>query len=223
MTMMNRRKLLGAAAVSVPLAAAPILASPASASTLTPQAGELYELEKHNCLSFHMVDFVAWNNRKWNMQAYYHASDVVVEMYGKRTTTVEEHIAAMQDVLKQFPAAQIAAHSPVIAQGPWTAMVGHYTPYTTVRVCTVARWQRGQMVEEFLFTNPLSSGQKDPYAKETPYVIITNPDSTLLQDTVDLEPGWTCVIRGEQMFKRSATLTRRQGGKVVEEIRFLEN
>ncbi|MFF3332987.1 hypothetical protein ACFYWX_26115 [Streptomyces sp. NPDC002888] len=40
---------------------------------------------------FHIADFVAWNNRRWDMQAYYHASDVYVEMYGKATDGRRSH------------------------------------------------------------------------------------------------------------------------------------
>lgn len=219
---MNRRKLLGAAALGVPLAAVPALAPSALASVRSPRNGSQFELEKDNCIGFHLADFLAWNNRKWNMQRYYHASNVIVEMYGKRTTTIDEHITAMQDILKTYPQARIAQHSPIVAEGPWTAVVGHYVPYTTVHVCTVARWHRGQVAEEFLFTNLLTTGQKGPYAKDEPLVTITNPDSRLLQDSVDVEPGWNCVVRGSRPFHRSATFTLRQGGKVSDELRFLE-
>ncbi|MER5183741.1 hypothetical protein ABT009_36290 [Streptomyces sp. NPDC002896] len=219
MESLNRRTLLGAAAVGVPLAVAPALAVPASASPRPPQYGGRYQLEKDNCIHFHIADFVAWNNRKWDMQAYYHASDVYVEMYGKATTTVEDHIAAMKDILKDNPDARILQHYPQVVQGEWTATVGHYVP-GGFRLCTVARHHRGQMVEEYIFGRELAEGEPDPYAHEEPFVTITSPDSHLLQVAADVRPGWSCVIRGSQVGKRSATFTRREGGKVVEQLRF---
>ncbi|MGW1024791.1 hypothetical protein ACWD4J_13990 [Streptomyces sp. NPDC002577] len=219
MESLNRRTLLGAAAVGVPLAVAPGLVTPASASPQPPQYGGRYQLEKDNCIHFHIADFVAWNNRKWDMQAYYHASDVYVEMYGKATTTVEAHIAAMKDILVDFPDARILQHYPQVVQGDWTATVGHYVP-GGFRLCTFARHHRGQMVEEYLFTREMAEDEPDPYADDEPFVTITSPDSRLLQVAADVRPGWTAVIRGSELGKRSATFTRTEGGKVVEQLRF---
>ena len=219
MESLNRRTLLGAAAVGVPLAVAPALVTPASASPKPPHYGHRYELQKDNCIHFHIADFVAWNNRKWDMQAYYHAADVYVEMYGQATTTVEAHIAAMKDILVDFPEARILQHYPQVVQGEWTATVGHYDP-VPFRLCTFARHRRGQMVEEYLFTREMAEDEPDPYANDEIVVSITNPDSWLLQVAADVRPGWTAVIRGSQVGKRSATFTRREGGKVVEQLRF---
>ncbi|CAM5581381.1 hypothetical protein [Streptomyces aurantiogriseus] len=49
---------------------------------------------------------------------------------------------------------------------------------------------------------------------------ITSPDNHLLQVAADIRPGWNVTIRGTQLGKRSATFTRREGGKVVERLRF---
>ncbi|GHB59630.1 hypothetical protein GCM10010306_061450 [Streptomyces umbrinus] len=215
----NRRSLLGAAAVGVPLAVAPALAGPASASPLSTHRGGRYLQEKNNCINFHIADFVAWNNRKWDMQAHYHASDVYVEMYGQATTTVDAHIAAMKDILVVYPEARIVQHYPNVVQGDWTATIGHYN-LEGVNVCTVARHDRGQMVEEYLFTRLLADDEPDPYAKDEILVSITSPDSGLLQVAADVRPGWNVTIRGTQVGKRSATFTRREGGKVVERLRF---
>jgi hypothetical protein len=51
-------------------------------------------------------------------------------------------------------------------------------------------------------------------------VSITSPDSQALQVAADIRPGWNVTIRGTQLGKRSATFTRREGGKVVEQLRF---
>ncbi|MBO4256957.1 hypothetical protein [Streptomyces griseorubiginosus] len=193
--------------------------TPASASPQPQSYGWEYQLEKDNCIHFHMVDFVAWNNRKFDMQAYYHASDVYVEMGGAATTGIDEHIAAMKDILVDNPDARILQHYPQVAQGEWTAVVGHYVP-GDFRLCTFARHREGQIVEEYLFMRELTAAEPDPYADEKPFVDITSPDSTLLQVAADVRPGWNAVIRGHELGKRSATFTRREGGKVVERLRF---
>jgi hypothetical protein len=211
----NRRTLLGAAALAAPLVVAPALAS---ASPLSPQGGNGYYLQQQNCIHFHLADFVAWNNRKWDMQAYYHASNVYVEMYGQATTTVEAHIAAMKQIVVDFPDARIIQHYPNVVQGDWTATIGHYVG--DFRICTVARHHRGQMVEEYLFTRELAEGEPDPYADAKPYVTIASPDNRVLQVSADIRPGWSCVIRGDQLGKRSTTVSRTENGKVVEQYRF---
>ena len=219
MESLNRRTLLGAAAVGVPLAVAPGLVTPASASSRPPRYDRRYDLQKDNCVNFHIADFVAWNNRKWDMQAHYHASDVYVEMYGQATYTIDEHIAAMKDILVTYPEARIVQHYPNVVQADWTATIGHYN-LEGVNVCTVARHHRGQMVEEYLFTRLLADDEPDPYAKDEILVSITSPDSQALQVAADIRPGWNVTIRGTQLGKRSATFTRREGGKVVEQLRF---
>lgn len=220
---LNRRTLLrgaaAGAAVGVPLAVAPGLLTPASASSRPSPLDGRYGTQKDNCIHFHIADFVAWNNRKWDMQAYYHASDVYVEMYGKATTTIEAHIAAMKDILVTYPEARIVQHYPNVVQGDWTATIGHYN-LEGVNVCTVARHRRGQMVEEYLFTRLLADDEPDPYANDKVMVSITSPDSQLLQVAADIRPGWNVTIRGTQLGKRSATFTRREGRKVVERLRF---
>ena len=125
----------------------------------------------------------------------------------------------MKDILVDFPDARILQHYPQIVQGPWTAVVGHYVP-GGFHIGTVARHDRGQIVEEYLFTRELAEDEPDPYANEKPYVTITSPDNQLLQVAADVRPGWSCVIRGSKVGERSATFTRREGGKVVEQLRF---
>jgi hypothetical protein len=229
MSPLNRRNLLGAAALSVPLAAAPAWATPASALAAPKKSGlalpgddgHKYELQKNNCVGFHIADFVAWNNRKWDMQAYYHASNVVVEMYGQRTTTVEEHIAAMQQILVQYPDARILQHYPVITEGAWTAVIGHYVPVEmNVSIATIGRWARGQLVEELLFTRKLADGEPDPNAGAPIYASITSPDSHLLQVAADVRPGWSCVVRGLHPTTRSVTFTRIDNGTIAEQYTY---
>jgi hypothetical protein len=38
---------------------------------------------------FHIADFVAWNNKDFDMQRHHHAADVVVEWGGTRTQDLE--------------------------------------------------------------------------------------------------------------------------------------
>ena len=180
-----------------------------------------YGVQRDNCVGFHVADFVAWNNRKWDMQAYYHAPDVVVEMYGKRTTTVDEHIDAMKEILVEYPDARILQHYPVVAEGEWTAVIGHYVPVEmNVSVCTIGRWRDGQLVEELLFTRRLADGEPDPNADAAVYASITSPDSRMLQAAADVRPGWSCVVRGTQPNARSATFTLIEDGKIAEQYTF---
>lgn len=79
--------------------------------------GDGYELERDNCIQFFMVDFIGWNNRKWDMHEHYHSSDVYVEMMGVATTGVENHIADMQNVIKEYPDMLIQQHTPPVAEG----------------------------------------------------------------------------------------------------------
>ncbi|MFE0254696.1 hypothetical protein [Streptomyces sp. NPDC059010] len=79
----------------------------------------------------------------------------------------------------------------------------------------------GQMVEEYWFGRELTEGEPDPYADEEPFITITSPDSHMLQVSVDVRPGWSVVVRGSEVGRRSATFTRRDDGKVVEQFRFL--
>ncbi|MFF4258763.1 hypothetical protein ACFY1L_47070 [Streptomyces sp. NPDC001663] len=187
--------------------------------SLSAQADGTYELEKDNCIHFHMVDFVAWNNRKFDMQAYYHAPAVYVEMGGVATADVDEHIDAMKGILVDNPEARILQHYPQVAQGEWTAVVGHYVP-GDFRLCTFARHHEGRIVEEYLFMRELTEEEPDPYEDEKPFVTITSPDDKLLQVAADVRPGWSAVIRGDELGKRSATFTRRESGEVVEQLRF---
>ncbi|MFI1709695.1 hypothetical protein [Streptomyces griseoruber] len=63
------------------------------------------------------------------MQAYHHAPDVHVEMGGVATADDDdEHIGAMKGILVDNPEARILQHYPQVAQGEWTAVVGHYVP-----------------------------------------------------------------------------------------------
>ncbi|MFI1051338.1 hypothetical protein [Streptomyces griseoruber] len=66
----------------------------------------------------------------------------------------------------------------------------------------------------------LTKEEHDPYEDEKPFVTITSPDSELLQVAADVRPGWSAVIRGDELGKRSAAFTRREGGEVVEQLRF---
>ncbi len=83
-----------------------------------------YSKEQENTKNFHMVDFIGWNNRDRGVMRHYHAADVVVRMNGQRTEGVEPHIQALRNAVEAFPST-IVQHSPNVAQGEWTATVGH--------------------------------------------------------------------------------------------------
>ncbi|MFD5128936.1 nuclear transport factor 2 family protein [Streptomyces olindensis] len=188
-----------------------------------PRQGDGHELERDNCLQFLMVDFLGWNNRKWDMHEHYHSPDVYVEMMGVVTTGVEKHIADMQNVIKDYPDMLIQQQNPLVAEGEWTASVVHQVGFGPAATSTAAihRHRGGQMVEEYWFGRRLTEGEPDPYADEEPFVTITSPDSRLLQVSVDVRPGWSVVVRGSEVGRRSATFARLEDGEVVERLRFL--
>ncbi|GGN00641.1 hypothetical protein GCM10011578_022350 [Streptomyces fuscichromogenes] len=182
-----------------------------------------HERERDNCIQFFLVDFLGWNNRKWDMHEHYHASDVYVEMMGVATTGVEKHIADMQNVIEEYPDMLIRQHTPPVAEGEWTASVVHQVGFGPDATSTAAvhRHRGGKMVEEYWFGRALTEGEPDRYAGEEPFLTITSPDSHLLQVSVDVRPGWSVVVRGSEVGRRSATFTRREDGEVVEQLRFL--
>ncbi|WP_189191267.1 hypothetical protein [Streptomyces albiflavescens] len=129
----------------------------------------------------------------------------------------------MQNVIKEYPDMLIQQHTPPVAEGEWTASVVHQVGFGPDATSTAAvhRHRGGRMVEEYWFGRELTEGEQDPYAHEEPFITITSPDSHLLQVSVDVRPGWSVVVRGSEVGKRSATFTRREDGEAVEQLRFL--
>lgn len=104
---------------------------------------------ERNLALFERLDFEAWNKRDWGLFRELHGKDVIVGGFGQATENVDDHVAWAQDFLKQNPENQIVAHPIRIGAGDWTAVTGLFNDGSTM--ATIARWEKGQVVEEYLF------------------------------------------------------------------------
>lgn len=67
----------------------------------------------------------------------------------QHTENVDDHVAWAQQYLKANPDNQIEAHPIRIGAGNWSAVTGVFNDGSTM--ATIARWENGQIVEEYLF------------------------------------------------------------------------
>lgn len=133
------------------------------------------EIEKANVQAnierFDYLDFVSFNEQDWEAFNEIHASDVLVGWPdGRETHGTEEHSVDVEFVFSYAPDIQITDHPINFGQGPWTAgmgiVEGTFTepmilPDETVieptgnkfryTMITIAKWQDGQIIEEYLF------------------------------------------------------------------------
>lgn len=107
------------------------------------------EQAERNLDLFEKLDFEAWNKRDWDLFRQLHGKDVIVGGFGQETENVDDHVAWAQDFLRQNPENQIDAHPIRIGAGEWTAVTGLFNDGSTM--ATIARWENGQVVEEYLF------------------------------------------------------------------------
>ena len=128
--------------------AAVVLAGVASAQSAEPVTAADTEQAKQNLALFDKLDFEAWNNRNWDRFRQLHADSVKVGGFGQQTEGVEDHLAWAQGFVKQVPDSKIDAHPIRIGAGDWTAVTG--TSGGSM-MATTARWENGQIVEEYLF------------------------------------------------------------------------
>lgn len=104
---------------------------------------------EHNLALFERLDFEAWNKRDWDLFRQLHGKTVIVGGFGQHTENVEDHISWAQEFLRQNSENQIEAHPIRIGAGDWTAVTGVFNDGSTM--ATIARWENGQVVEEYLF------------------------------------------------------------------------
>jgi hypothetical protein len=104
---------------------------------------------ENNLALFERLDFEAWNKRDWELFRQLHGKKVIVGGFGQHTENVDDHVAWAQEYLKQNPENQIEAHPIRIGAGDWTAVTGVFNDGSTM--ATIARWENGQVVEEYLF------------------------------------------------------------------------
>ena len=169
-----------------------------------------------NAVNFHLLDFVAWNNRDWTMFRHLHTADVKVEMGDMKTQGIDQHVGAMEALLKGTPEVRIIQHTPTVAEGEWTCVVG-LAPGSPP-MATVARWRDGAISEEYLFVKQLPSGTPAPKLKGAPLVKISNQGD--LRALSGAEPGWSCVYGRGESGKSVVTFTKTEKGKTTQTIVF---
>jgi hypothetical protein len=144
-----------------------------------------------NATNFHMLDFVAWNNRDMDMFRRLHTADVKVDFAGNVTNGIDAHVTALAGMW-QNPGV-LTNHDPVVAEGEWTCMVGVSGPPANMKMVTVAKWRGGAISEEYLLANMLKPGTAKPAVSGSPMVSISNRNADL-KALVGAEPGWSCRL-----------------------------
>ena len=173
-----------------------------------------------NAVGFHVLDFVAWNNRDMDVFRRYHTADVKVDMAGQHTEGIDAHVNAIEGTLKSMPDARIAQHSPIVAEGEWTCMVGVIVPMN-LKMVTVAKWRDGAIAEEYIFMNLVKQGAAPPTLSGVPIVNISNRRPELRRE-IGAEPGWSCVFGTGVDGKRAVVLTKSKDGATAEDLVFVE-
>ena len=120
-------------------------------------AGSGSAVEARHLALFDELDFKAWNSQDWDGFRRLHAPDVIVEMLGNRTESVEPHVAMCRDVWSAVPKSKILAHPVSFASGEWSCTIGELE--TGQKMVTVARWRDDRVAEEYIFM----SGLVPPY------------------------------------------------------------
>ena len=173
--------------------------------------------EVRNAVNFHLLDFVAWNNRDWTMFRHLHTADVKVEMGEMKTQGIDQHVGAMEAMIKQAPDSRLTQHTPIVTEGNWTCIVG-ISP--GMQMATVAKWREGAISEEYLFMKQLPPGTPAPTLKGAPIAKISNRGD--IQALTGAEPGWSCVFGRGENGKSFVTLARTVNGKETQSITFAD-
>lgn len=197
---MNIRTTICSVAMTALLAGVPTLANAAD-----------YEQEKTNLLHFHMVDFIGWNNNNMDVMRTYHGADVAVDMAGMHTDGIEAHVEILSNALSgDFN--KIVQHSPSVAEGEWTAVVG---VQGNSSIATIAIWKDGVMSAEYLFLRPLTDEEIKAVDVSKPIVTVTTPDDQDLRAATGAEAGWSAV-----MVDGNAIFTQTTDGEVTKQLGF---
>lgn len=171
-----------------------------------------------NAIGFHLLDFVAWNNRDWTLFRHLHTPDVKVEFAGMKTQGIDQHVGAMEMVIKQAPESRIVQHLAMVADGEWTCGVGA-APGAPSAV-TVARWRDGAISEEYILMKQLPAGTPAPKLQGAPRVKISTRGD--IHALTGVEPGWTCVFGTGEGGKSVVTLTKTENGKETQSLVFAD-
>ena len=175
-----------------------------------------HPVEQLEINNFHLVDFVGWNT---NMEvlAHYHTSDVKVFGDGWKTVGMKDHQAAMEKSIKEMPDAKVMQHTPNVAKGVWTGVVGRSPQFN---MATIVKWKNARIDYEYLFYKQLPAEEAEslkPSAK--PIVSFASPNDRALAVAVNVQPNWSCTM-DEINGKRTAFFIRIVNGKEVERLVF---
>ena len=173
------------------------------------------DVEVTNATNFHLLDFVAWNNRDVDMFRRLHTSDVKVEFAGNKTEGIDAHVEALQPAWQ--PGGLITNHAPIIAEGEWTCMVGSLPG---AKMVTVAKWRDGAISEEYILSNMLKPGTAKPAVSGAPVASISNQNAELKR-MVGAEPGWSCRLERTAEGKMVIAVNK-AGGTAAEQMVFTQ-
>ncbi|WP_345989990.1 hypothetical protein AAEU33_20365 [Chryseobacterium sp. Chry.R1] len=177
-----------------------------------------YKVEELNIKNFHLVDFIGWNNNM-KVLAYYHSKDVKVFGDGWSTIGMEQHRESLAPMLEQYKDYKIGQHSPNVARGVWTGVVGVNYPDRN-KMATIAKWKDGLITEEYLFLVQLTNDKAlkiNP--SENAIINFSNPKDEILANTLDIQPGWSCIMEIVDG-KRTAIFIRNENGSETERLVF---
>jgi len=168
--------------------------------------------------NFHLLDFVAWNNRNIDMFRRLHTADVKVDFAGKKTEGIDAHVQALLPMWQ--PNFKVLSHSPIIAEGEWTCTVGSAAPPAKTEMVTVARWRGGAISEEYILLKLLAAGVTPPETNGKPVVSISNRDPAT-KALVGAELGWSCRLERTADQKMVITVAK-AGGTPAEQMVFTQ-
>ena len=171
-----------------------------------------------NATNFHLLDFVAWNNRDEDMFRRLHAADVKVNFGGGKTEGIDAHVQALRPIWQ--PGSELSKHSPIVAEGEWTCMVGASGPPANMKMVTVAKWRDGAISEEYILSNLLAPGTAKPAVSGAPVASISNGNPDLKRQ-VGAEPGWSCTLENTADGKMVISLGK-AGGTPAEQMVFVQ-
>ncbi|SFW89597.1 hypothetical protein [Chitinophaga sancti] len=159
-----------------------------------------YQGEQININNFHLVDFVGWNTNL-EVLAHYHTDDVKVFGDGWQTVGLKSHESAMEKSIKEMPDAKVVQHTPNVASGNWTGVVGRSPQFN---MATIVKWKNKKIDYEYLFYKQLSATEAAAISPSVkPIVTFTSPNDKALTLAVNVQPGWTCIME-EIKGKRTA-------------------
>ncbi len=175
-----------------------------------------HPVEQLNINNFHLVDFVGWNT---NMEvlAHYHTNDVKVFGDGWKTVGMKDHEAMMEKSIREMPDAKVIQHTPNVAKGEWTGVVGRSAQFN---MATIVKWKNGKIDYEYLFYKQLSdtaAAAMKPSAKSI--ISFASPDDRALAVAVNVQPNWSCIM-DEVNGVRTAYFIKTVNGKEIERLVF---